>query len=50
MQNPDHVDHDSSLLPVEGCPDCDKEIGRPVPRGFGGGTSSTVIPADNDNE
>lgn len=44
MQNPEHVNHDSSKAPVAGCPDCDREIGRPIPRRHGLGSSSVVIP------
>lgn len=39
-----HSEHNSSILPVEGCPECDKEIGRPIQRRFGLGSSSSVIP------
>lgn len=41
----DHSEHNSSILPVEGCPDCDREIGRPIIRRFGLGNSSSVIPS-----
>jgi len=40
----DHSKHNSSLLPVLGCPDCDREIGRPIKRCFGKGSSTSVIP------
>lgn len=43
MMNNDHTTHDPAKYPVEGCPDCDKFIGRPILKGFGEGKSNTVI-------
>lgn len=39
-----HNEHNSQILPVEGCSECDKEIGRPIPKCYGLGKSSSVIP------
>lgn len=44
----EHITHDSSKYPVEGCKKCDKEIGRPILRGFGLGKSSVVIQPKKD--
>ena len=44
MEKTNHSEHDSSKMPVEGCPLCDAEIGRPIKRRFGLGASETVIP------
>ena len=41
--------HDSTLLPVEGCEYCDKEIDRPIIRRHGQGKSTAVIPDTNEN-
>jgi len=38
------IEHDSSRKPVEGCEKCDKEIGRPIKKRFGDGSSEQVIP------
>lgn len=40
--HPDY--HEPSVIPVLNCPDCDREINRPVPLCFGDGQSTTVIP------
>ena len=40
----DHTKHNSSVRPVRGCPECDREIGRPIVRRFGDGWSSSVVP------
>ena len=40
----DHPNHQPSEAPVEGCADCDREIGRPIRRCFGDGSSSAVLP------
>lgn len=40
----EHIYHNSSLYPVEGCKECDKEIGRPILLGFGDGLSNRVMP------
>lgn len=49
----DHPDqHQPSETPVLGCPECDKEIERPLVLCFGAGSSSLVIPRkpDKDND
>lgn len=38
-----HSEHNSSVLPVEGCEECDREIGRPIPKCYGEGKSTSVI-------
>jgi hypothetical protein len=49
-ENLDHSSHNSRLNPVKGCPDCDREINRPLVRRFGLGSSSLVIPRVNPEE
>ena len=39
-----HSKHDSSKYPVEGCIECDREIGRPIILKHGLGNSNIVIP------
>lgn len=39
-----HSEHDPKVKPVEGCEECDKEIGRPIPLCYGAGRSSVVVP------
>jgi len=40
----DHSEHNSSILPIEGCLECDREIKRPIIRCHGLGKSTSVIP------
>lgn len=42
-----HEEHDSSKHPIMGCEECDREIGRPIVRGFGKGKSTATIPRLN---
>ena len=39
-----HTEHNSSIRPVEGCKECDKEVNRPIQRRHGEGSSGTVVP------
>lgn len=36
--------HEPSDKPVLDCPDCDREVGRPIKLCFGLGSSSAVVP------
>lgn len=46
----DHPNHQPSATPIEGCFDCDREVGRPIKRCFGKGSSSSVVPPPKKKE
>jgi hypothetical protein len=39
-----HTEHDSKTAPVEGCPDCKREVHRRTHRCFGDGSSAIPLP------